>query len=412
MVTATVGSSLGAMGAMGDPGPPDVTRMWSVWSWAPVADSLLILASVAYVVMLLRARRDRQPWPVGRQLSFLAGVLTLVIVVDGSVATYSHDLFWVHMIAHLLLIMVAPVAFVWAAPWRLLDVAGGQTGRRVVAGLGDSLVWRFLTSPVFTVPLYTAVLVLTHLTGFQQAMHSHVWIHAAETLLYLATGYLLFLPLVGSEATVGRIPYLVRFAILAVTMGVDTLVGVVLMLTDQPLAPGFAAMHPGWGPGALADQQTAGAVMWLGGDGLMMLLMIITAIQWGSSSPADQGLGASSEGIRRRELLGDRATDLASFASQTATEDADVDVDQQLLDAYNARLAAPRPRRRRPRNTAALTPRRPNPADPSGRVAERAYGPGTIPRRLPPIRAFGHGCGTVRLADRPSSGFRSYAPCP
>ena len=170
-------------------------------------------------------------------------------------------------------------------------------------------MWRFLTSPAFTVPLYTAVLVLTHLTGFQQAMATHMWIHDAETLLYLITGYLLFLPLVGSEATVRRIPYLIRFVILAATMGVDTLVGVVLMLTNQPLAPGFAAMHPGWGPGALADQQTAGAVMWFGGDGLMMLLMIITAIEWGTSSQADQGLGSWLEGIRRRELLGDQATE-------------------------------------------------------------------------------------------------------
>ena len=328
------------MPGMGDVDAPTLARVWETWSFSPVADSLLILGTAGYLALSGRARRAGHPWLVTRLVSFLAGVLVLVIVLDSSVAIYSHSLFWVHMIAHLLLIMVAPALFIWAAPWRLIDTAGGGTGRAIVAALSAGRVWRFLTSPAFTVPLYTAVLVLTHLTGFQQAMVTHRWIHDAETLLYLITGYLLFLPLVGSEVTVRRIPYLIRFVILAATMGVDTLVGVVLMLTHQPLAPGFAEMHPAWGLGALADQQTAGAVMWFGGDGLMMLLMIITAIEWGTSSQVDQGLGPWLEGIRRRELLGDQATDLSSAAGETTTDDADVDIDQQLLDAYNARLAA------------------------------------------------------------------------
>ncbi len=264
------------MPGMGDVDAPTLARVWGTWSFSPVADTLLILATAGYLALIMRAGRAGHPWPVARLLSFLAGVLVLVIVVNSSVVTYSHSLFWVHMIAHLLLIMVAPVLFIWAAPWRLLDTAGGGTGRALVAALGASRVWRFLTSPAFTVPLYTAMLVLTHLTGFQQAMATHMWIHDGESLLYLVTGYLLFLPLVGSEATVRRIPYLIRFVILAATMGVDTLVGVVLMLT----------------------------------------------------------------GIRRRELLGDRATEPDSSTGEIAAAEADVDIDQELLDAYNARLAA------------------------------------------------------------------------
>lgn len=337
MHTATVDDA--GMPGMGVPAPTPAL-VWGSWSFSPVADGLLLLATAGYLALMLRARREGHPWPLGRLVSFLFGVLTIVIVVDSSVATYSHSLFWVHMIAHLLLIMVAPVAFVYAAPWRLLDTAGGNRGRRIVAALGGSWAWRLLTSPAFTIPLYTAVLVLTHLTGFQQAMQTHMWIHDAETMLYLVTGYLLFLPLVGSEATVRRIPYLIRFVILAVTMGVDTLVGVVLMMTDRPLAPGFAAMHPEWGPGALADQRIAGAVMWFGGDGLMMLLMLVTAVQWGTSSQADQSLGSWLEGIRRRELLGDPATDPAHSTCEMTEEEGDVDLEQRLLDAYNARLAA------------------------------------------------------------------------
>ena len=313
--------------------PPTLGRLWESWNFSPIADAALAIGSVGYLVLYRTARRAGHSWPVGRLFALFGAVLTIVIAVNSSVATYSHDLFWVHMVAHLLLIMVAPVAFVWAAPWRLLDLVGGR-GSSIVAGLTRSKVWRVLTSPAISVPLYTAVLVLTHLTGFQQAMQTHMWIHNAETVLYLVAGYLLFLPLTGNEATVSRLPYLIRFVVLAFTMGADTLVGLVLMMTEKPLAPGFAAMHPDWGPGALADQRTAGAIMWVGGDGLMMVLMIVTAIAWGRSSQQEQGLGRWLEGIRRRQLLGEGPDELGSDSG-----DDDVDVDQQLLDAYNLRLA-------------------------------------------------------------------------
>ena len=45
-----------------------------------------------------------------------------------------------------------------------------------------------------------AVVVLTHLTGFQQVALAEPAVRGAEVALYLVTGYLLFLPLVGGEA--------------------------------------------------------------------------------------------------------------------------------------------------------------------------------------------------------------------
>lgn len=73
-----------------------------------------------------------------------------------------------------------------------------------------------LVSARLTVPLYAAVLVLTHLTGFQQAMATHMWIHDAELLLYLVSGYLLLLPLAGEELSVEPPwPYGLRLLVLA-----------------------------------------------------------------------------------------------------------------------------------------------------------------------------------------------------
>src|SRR5699024_1132616 len=102
-----------------------------------------------------------------------------------------------------------------------------------------------------------------------------------ENLLYLVSGYLLFAELVRAGAATHRIPDLVRIATIIAAMGVDTLSGISLMLTEHALAPAYAAAHPGWGPSALADQNTAGAVMWVFGDLLMMCFMTVVGVLWG-----------------------------------------------------------------------------------------------------------------------------------
>jgi putative copper resistance protein D len=231
------------------------------------------------------------------------------------------------MIQHLLLIMVAPVLVIWADPLGLARAAfpaRPQAAGRRAAGLGRA-------GPVVGLVGYTAVVVLTHLTGFQQVSAAHSWARTSELVLYLVCGTLFLYPLVGS----GRgLPHLLRLALLALGMGADTLTGVALMLTSHPLAPIYAATHPGWGPDALHDQQVAGAVMWFGGDLLMMVLMIVVGVRWSRAEPDQQGLGAWLEGARRRALLG--ADDMSGGLPQGA----DVDSDQRALDAYNATLAA------------------------------------------------------------------------
>lgn len=324
---------------------PTVSSVFTGFVVSPVGDALIVLATVLYLVMASRMRRAGSPWPISRSIAWWGAVVALLIAINSSVAIYADSLFWVHMVQHLLLIMVVPVLVVAAQPLRLGQTAGGPAGRFIVSRLESSRAWRLVTLPLVAVGLYTLVLLVTHLTGFQQLMHRHMIVHDMEMVLYLVTGYLVFLPLIGTEISPWTLPYLFRFVLLAVTTGVDTVVGLTLMLTDHPLAPGFAAERPGWGPSALADQFQAGAVMWFGGDGLMMILMVITAIEWGKTSHQNEGLGSWLEGVRRRQLFGDGDAELAD-------ESEDVDLDQRALDAYNATLAAlherAAPPRRRP----------------------------------------------------------------
>lgn len=315
-----------------DLAPPNATAALTDWTSAPVADALIMLILGAYLLLLIRLRRTSRPWPARRTVSAVGASALLVLVVNSPLAMYSHHLFWVHMIVHLLLIAVIPALMVWAQPIRLLHTAADSATRTRVDHLRGSRPFHWLITPRSTVPLYAAVLVLTHLTGFQQAMNQHMWIHDGELALYLITGYLLLLPLAGDELTTDPplAPFLSLF-IVALCMGPDTLVGVVLMMTRTAIAPAYAGSR-NWGPPALVDQSMAGAIMWFGGDGLMMILMVVIGGRWiASRNQPGASLGPWLDRIRRQTTLG-TATD--------ADSSIDLDDDEAALAAYNARLAA------------------------------------------------------------------------
>jgi putative copper resistance protein D len=320
---------------------PTLAGLWTTWTWSPVADVLIAAVLLGYLFLVVRHRRDGHAWPAARVVSGLAAGILATLAVNSALAVYGHQLFWVHMLVHLILIMIVPALAVWAQPIRLVHDAGGARARAALDRIGTGWAFRVLVAPWLTVPLYVAVLVLTHLTGFQQAMSQHMWIHDAELALYLVSGYLLFLPLVGDELTTPiPPPPLLRFAILALCMGPDTLVGITLMMTGRALAPAYAAGRD-WGPSALVDQSAAGAIMWFGGDGLMMILMVVVGGRWITSGDVTRSLGPWLDRIRYQAVLGTNA-------------DIDIDDDDAALAAYNARLAAlhgqvtPRPYRHLP----------------------------------------------------------------
>jgi cytochrome c oxidase assembly factor CtaG len=324
---------------LADPTAPLTTSTaFSEWEFAPVVTAAVAVLAVAYLYGMLRVRRrhPQRPWPVLRALAYFAGLAVVVIATESSVGAYDDVLFSVHMVQHLLLIMVAPALLVAGRPVTLLLHASRNPLHRWVIALLRSRVVTFLTCPPIAAGIYAVVIVGTHLTSFMNITLERENVHNAEHVLYLVAGYLYFLPLLGSEPIRWKMSYPTRFLLLALTMPVDTFVGVVLIQTGHELFPAYADTGRTWGPSLVGDLHAGGAIMWVGGDGIMFVLMVCVSALFIRDKTAHSSMGDWLEAARHRALVDQvgAVPDAAPGLRRGATVD-----DEAHLAAYNAYLA-------------------------------------------------------------------------
>jgi putative copper resistance protein D len=241
----------------------------TTWQFAPMVSGLLAVLAAGYLAGVGRVRRRHpaRPWPVSRSLAFLTGLAVVAVATESSVGVYD-EVFSMHMVQHLLLIMVAPPLLVAGRPVTLLLHASRNPLHTWVKRLLRCRAVTALTWPPFTVMLYAAVVAGTHLTPFRDLVLRNDTLHNAEHALYLLAGYLYFLPVIGSEPIRWRVPVFGRYLLLLATMPVDIVVGAALLLMPTGL-------HQG------------GLVMLAGGDLIMAVLGVALAVGLIRQSPAD-----------------------------------------------------------------------------------------------------------------------------
>ena len=260
------------------------------WELAPVVTAIVAVIAALYLWGAWRVarRHPARPWPWWRTAFFLGGLLVVVLATESGIGAYD-ELFWVHMIQHLMLIMIAPPLLVLGQPVTLLLHASRNPLHTWTKRVIRSRVVTFLTWPPFGFAAYAATIVATHLSGLTTLVLTNQSVHDAEHALYLVVGYLFFLPIVGQEPIRWRISYPVRFMLLLLIMPVDTFTGLVLGSESSPIQ-GMTTQRPPGSPSPLQDVHWAGAIMWVGGDAIMLGFMMLVFLMWAHSD----GIGARS----------------------------------------------------------------------------------------------------------------------
>ena len=243
------------------------------WHLGLVPLAIMALALGAYALGVHRV----PGWSRARSASFMAGVTVTFLATESVLGVYDMVYFSAHMIQHLLLIMVAAPLFALSAPLDLCYAAGGPR-RRVFF---DGRFMKVLTHPLVGFAAYFVVIPVTHLSGVANLMMQHEWVHHAEQVAFLIVGYLFFRAAFGLERG-RRIHPGLRLVYVMAAVPVDTFTGLALMMSTTLPFPAFRTMAPRGSSAQwlLSNVHLGGAIMWIGGDALMLLACIPITAAW------------------------------------------------------------------------------------------------------------------------------------
>jgi putative membrane protein len=263
------------------------------WRVDPIVLLPLAITAAAYLAGAHRARR----WPAWRSASFLGGLVLLGATQASGLHRTGEELLSVHMVEHLVLITAVPALLVLGAPVSLALRSLSGAPRRELARAVRSRAAAALTRPAPALLLFCAVLLATHAPPFYDAALRSPALHALEHALYLWAALLLWSAVLAAEPLPRAASALGRILVLLLAMPPMALLGVVLGSVDHPLYSAYAASAARLGTTALADQQAAGHVMWIGGT--LALAATLVPAAW-------HGLQAEERRARLREAYADR----------------------------------------------------------------------------------------------------------
>ena len=277
-----------AIAGMEMPGAPNFTRILFEYDPSIFMIGLLVLAVALYIkgVVILTRRGDK--WPIGRTISFALGISAIDFATSGGLGVYAHFAFSWHMVAHMVLGMIAPIGIVLGAPITLAlrTLPQSRDGQELgVRGLLikalHSRYARVITNPVVALAIFDGSLFALYFTSlFGGMMQSHQG-HLFMSIHFILTGILFFHVIVGVDPNPRKVPHIIRIVILFAAMSIHAFFAIALISTSTLLDQGyFISLQTPWNTDLLADQHAGGSIAWAMGEIPILLALVATFIQW------------------------------------------------------------------------------------------------------------------------------------
>ncbi len=304
--------------------PPTLANLLLGWRFDPVVAFGLVLAGVAWVLLVARVGRmhPTYPVPLRRTAAFLGGLAAIAFALLSGIERYDTTLFSVHMVQHLLLMLGAAPLIALSAPVTQLLRAASPAWRRRLIGVLHSGPVAALGHPVVAWVTFTLVLWVSHFSPLFDAALENALVHDAEHIAFLGAGLLFWWPVVAADPARRRLTYPVRALYLLLQMPPSSFLGMLITFANAPLYPHYATLGSPYGIDALADQQVAGGIMWLAGDVVFIAAILIVVAAWMRHEERD-AVPAERRADTQRALLRERADLLErnrAAAAQAATQ--------------------------------------------------------------------------------------------
>jgi len=233
-----------------------------------------------------RSGRGRWPLAVGwRLVAYLLGLVFIGLALLSPVDALGGQLFFMHMIQHLLLIMIAPPLMLIANPlpfvlWGLPATLRRRLGYALSVALHrDSFFRRALRSTTASGAIWlfwVISLVGWHDPTAYNAALRNEFIHDLEHLSFFLASMLFWWHVTGAGPRIHRQHGLIgRIALVIAAVPPNMLVGIVLAFAEEVIYTYYLDVPRLWGIDVLTDQQIGGVIMWVPGSMMYLIAALI-----------------------------------------------------------------------------------------------------------------------------------------
>jgi cytochrome c oxidase assembly factor CtaG len=263
--------------------PPSAATLLLGWTFEPLVVLALLIAAGLWWQAVRRVNRAHpaNPVPGRRSLAFAGGLVAIAVALLSVIGRYDTTLFSIHMVQHILLALVAAPLIVLSGPVTLaLRAASPSIRRGVLLPFLHSRAVRVVSHPVVAWLAFVSVMWGSHFSPLFESALEDPLVHDAEHGLFLVAGLLFWWPALGVDPAPWRMPPAVRALYVFLQMPQNTFLAVAITFAAAPLYRHYATLAAPWLPPALADQQAAGAIMWLAGDAVFLVAVIGLVAAW------------------------------------------------------------------------------------------------------------------------------------
>jgi putative membrane protein len=253
------------------------------WTFAPLQLAPIVLGVVAYEARARTLARRDTPVPAWKHVLFWVAIVLLLAALVTPVASYAaQDLFALHMVQHVLLGDLAPLALVASLTGPML---------RPVLALPVIGRLRVLAHPLVALPLWAVNLYIWHLPFLYEAALRHESVHALEHAAFFLGGALMWAPVVEVLPGPAWFGTAAKLGYIVVVRLIETVLGNVFIWSGTVFYDVYGPGEAAHGVSPLRDQGWAGTVMMLEGS-----LVTLGALAW-------LFLRLAEEGELRQELI-------------------------------------------------------------------------------------------------------------
>jgi putative membrane protein len=193
--------------------------------------------------------------------------------------TLSDELFAIHMVQHLLLILAVPPLILLSAPMiPMLRGVPRRLRKLIVAPIAQdpSVRWllRTATLPIVAWLVYAASFFGWHTPGLYDAALRNEAVHILEHIMFSATAFLFWWNIIDPIPMKGNLPYLGRVPYVFITSVPNFILGAFLVYATSPWYEFYQSQALRFSLSPIDDQQLGGLIMWVPGAFVLLFTLI------------------------------------------------------------------------------------------------------------------------------------------